>query len=91
MTFLNLCNYTSNTSEYEFDEILRYFETTVENILFDDNHRRVSKLSQTLQKISTLQHLANAAKIINGSQLQTHEPRTQKAKIERHDFSGIIC
>ena len=83
-------DYTSNTSETEFDKILRYFEITAENILFDDNQARVSKLSQSLQKISTLQHLAKAAKIVNGSQLQTHEPRTQKAKIERHDLPDEI-
>ena len=90
MTFLNLCNYTSNTSENEFDEILRYFETTVEYILFDDNHTRVSKLSQTLQKISTLQNLAKKAKYPKGSKIQAQEPMTKKARTEKPDLPNEI-
>ena len=85
-----LCNYTSNTSGTEFDKILRYFETTAENILFDDNLARVSKLSHTLQKISTLQHLAKASKNSKGSQVQTHEPKNKKAKIEKFDLPNEI-
>ena len=85
-----LCNYTSNTSENEFDEILRYFETTVEYILFDDNHTRVSKLSQTLQKISTLQNLAKKAKYPKGSKIQAQEPMTKKARTEKPDLPNEI-
>ena len=90
MTFLNLCNYTSNTSENEFDEILRYFEKTVENILFDDNQARISKLSQTLQKISTLQNLAEAAKNRKNTQPQIHESRTKMAKKENLDLPNEL-
>ena len=90
MTFLNLCNYTSNTSDNDFDEILRYFETTVENILFDDNQKRVSKLSQTLKKISTLCHLAKTSKYLRDSQIQINEPRNKKAKMENLDLPNEI-
>ena len=63
--------YTSKTSEKELDKILRYFESTVEDILIDGNQARILKLSQTLQKISTLQHLAKASKKSENSQAHT--------------------
>ena len=85
-----LCDYTSNTSGTEFDKILRYFETTIENILFDDNKKRVSKLSQTLKKIKTLCHLAKASKYSRDSEVQINEPRTKKAKMEKLDLPNEI-
>ena len=48
------------------------------------------ELSQTFQKISTLQHLAKVSKNAKGTQSQPHEPRTKKAKMEKLDLPNEI-
>ena len=82
--------YTSDTSEDNFDKILRYFETTVEYILFDEDQARISKLSQTLQRISTLQHFAVTSRKPKYHQVENREPRTKKAKMEKIDLPNEI-
>ena len=53
--------YKSETSEKEFGNIIKYFETTGEHILFDENEGRKSKFTEMLNRLNTLQKIASAS------------------------------
>ena len=86
--------YGPKTSESEFEKIIKYFESTAEYVLFDQNEDRKSKLKEMLQRISTLEKIETNAK--NSVKRPVEEtvivgpPDAKKRKIETFELPNEI-